>query len=183
MFTDMNIGTVDQNDPTTRKNIFWAFEVFLRRDERPLPLRIYYLVRGIQVIYYPILAMTALPVISVTIKILSRGNCGLSKNVTLYLLAMAAADLLIVIFDLIMRQIPIAYRASEHRPTAGPQSLGSKTKDYSDAHGKPLGRQEFLHELHEFNSDHGQLQDLQRSDHNAFHWQTASYKCSQYSIM
>ncbi|XP_069769044.1 probable G-protein coupled receptor 139 isoform X1 [Narcine bancroftii] len=110
MFTDMDIGTVDQNDPTTRKNIFWAFEVFLRRDERPLLWRIFYLVRGIQVIYYPILAMTALPVISVTIKILSRGNCGLSKNVTLYLLAMAAADLLIVIFDLIMRQIPIAYR-------------------------------------------------------------------------
>ncbi|XP_069797415.1 probable G-protein coupled receptor 139 isoform X1 [Narcine bancroftii] len=110
MFTDMYIGTVDQNDPTTRKNIFWAFEVFLKWDERPLHWRIYFLVRAIQVIYYPILAMTALPVISVTIKILSRGNCGLSKNVTLYLLAMAAADLLIVIFDLIMRQIPIAYR-------------------------------------------------------------------------
>ncbi|XP_067875337.1 probable G-protein coupled receptor 139 [Heterodontus francisci] len=41
---------------------------------------------------------------------LSRGKCGLSKCVTRYLVAMAAADLLVIIFDLILRQIPISYR-------------------------------------------------------------------------
>uniref|UniRef100_UPI00398E3FBB probable G-protein coupled receptor 139 n=1 Tax=Pristiophorus japonicus TaxID=55135 RepID=UPI00398E3FBB len=41
--------------------------------------------------------------------ILSRGMCGLSKCVTRYLVAMAAADLLVVITDLILRQIPIAH--------------------------------------------------------------------------
>ncbi|XP_067827977.1 probable G-protein coupled receptor 139 [Heptranchias perlo] len=46
----------------------------------------------------------------VTIVILSRGKCGLSKCVTRYLVAMAAADLLVVIVDLILRQIPIVYR-------------------------------------------------------------------------
>ncbi|XP_067883193.1 probable G-protein coupled receptor 139 [Heterodontus francisci] len=45
----------------------------------------------------------------VTISILSRKKCGLSKCVTFYLVAMAAADLLVVIFDLILRHIPIVY--------------------------------------------------------------------------
>ncbi|XP_067834227.1 probable G-protein coupled receptor 139 [Heptranchias perlo] len=45
-----------------------------------------------------------------TIMILSRGKCGLSKCVTRYLLAMAVGDLLVVITDLILRQIPIAYQ-------------------------------------------------------------------------
>ena len=45
-----------------------------------------------------------------TIVILSRGKCGLSKCVTHYLVAMAATDLLVIIFDLILRQIPIVYR-------------------------------------------------------------------------
>ncbi|XP_067909632.1 probable G-protein coupled receptor 139, partial [Heterodontus francisci] len=44
-----------------------------------------------------------------TIGILSRGKCGLSKCVTLYLVAMSAADLLVVILDLILRHIPIVY--------------------------------------------------------------------------
>ncbi|XP_078278527.1 putative G-protein coupled receptor 139 [Rhinoraja longicauda] len=46
---------------------------------------------------------------SVTIYILSRGKCGLSNCVTYYLVAMASADLLVVILDLIMRHIPIVY--------------------------------------------------------------------------
>uniref|UniRef100_UPI00398E7781 probable G-protein coupled receptor 139 n=1 Tax=Pristiophorus japonicus TaxID=55135 RepID=UPI00398E7781 len=41
--------------------------------------------------------------------ILSRGMCGLSKCVTRYLMAMAAADLLVIITDLMLRQIPIAH--------------------------------------------------------------------------
>uniref|UniRef100_UPI00398EC41E probable G-protein coupled receptor 139 n=1 Tax=Pristiophorus japonicus TaxID=55135 RepID=UPI00398EC41E len=45
----------------------------------------------------------------VTIMILSRGKCGLSKCVTRYLVAMATADLLVVILDLILRHIPMRY--------------------------------------------------------------------------
>ncbi|XP_078287778.1 FMRFamide receptor-like isoform X2 [Rhinoraja longicauda] len=46
---------------------------------------------------------------AMTIAILSRGRCGLSMCVTRYLVAMAAADLLIVILDLILRHIPTLY--------------------------------------------------------------------------
>ncbi|XP_041038132.1 probable G-protein coupled receptor 139 [Carcharodon carcharias] len=42
--------------------------------------------------------------------ILSLRNCGLSKCVTRYLVGMSAADLLVVIFDVTLRQIPIVYR-------------------------------------------------------------------------
>ncbi|XP_067879943.1 probable G-protein coupled receptor 139 [Heterodontus francisci] len=45
------------------------------------------------------------------IVILSRGNCGLSKCITRYLVAMAVADLLVIIFDLILRHIPAIYRS------------------------------------------------------------------------
>ncbi|XP_067878789.1 probable G-protein coupled receptor 139 [Heterodontus francisci] len=45
----------------------------------------------------------------VTIVILARRKCGLSKCVTRYLVAMAAADLLVIILDLILRHIPIVY--------------------------------------------------------------------------
>ncbi|XP_067911629.1 probable G-protein coupled receptor 139 [Heterodontus francisci] len=45
-----------------------------------------------------------------TIVILSKGKCGLSKCVTRYLVAMAEADLLVIILDLILRHIPIVYQ-------------------------------------------------------------------------
>ncbi|XP_067880002.1 probable G-protein coupled receptor 139 [Heterodontus francisci] len=73
-------------------------------------LKILWTLYDIEKIYYPILAVIGIPVNLVTIVILSRGRCGLSKCVTSYLVAMATADLLVVIFDLILRQIPIAYR-------------------------------------------------------------------------
>uniref|UniRef100_UPI00398EAD9B probable G-protein coupled receptor 139 n=1 Tax=Pristiophorus japonicus TaxID=55135 RepID=UPI00398EAD9B len=63
----------------------------------------------IEKIYYPLLAVVGVSMNLVTIVILSRGKCGLSKCVTRYLVAMATADLLVVFFDLILRQIPIAY--------------------------------------------------------------------------
>ncbi|XP_067882970.1 probable G-protein coupled receptor 139 [Heterodontus francisci] len=44
-----------------------------------------------------------------TIGVLSQRKCGLSKCVTRYLVAMSAADLLVIILDLILRQIPIVY--------------------------------------------------------------------------
>ncbi|XP_038642642.1 probable G-protein coupled receptor 139 [Scyliorhinus canicula] len=76
-----------------------------------LKLKILWAFYDIQKIYYPILAVVGVPVNAVTILILSRGKCGLSKCVTGYLVAMAAADLLVIIFDLILRQIPIVYRS------------------------------------------------------------------------
>uniref|UniRef100_UPI00398F7973 probable G-protein coupled receptor 139 n=1 Tax=Pristiophorus japonicus TaxID=55135 RepID=UPI00398F7973 len=64
---------------------------------------------SVQKVYYPLLAAVGVPANLVTIVILSRGKCGLSKCVTCYLVAMAAADLLVVILDLILRHIPIVY--------------------------------------------------------------------------
>ncbi|XP_062895510.1 probable G-protein coupled receptor 139 [Mobula hypostoma] len=45
----------------------------------------------------------------VTIVILSRGKCGLSEGVTRYLVAMVAADQLVVLFDVILNKIPMTY--------------------------------------------------------------------------
>ncbi|XP_067835415.1 probable G-protein coupled receptor 139 [Heptranchias perlo] len=73
--------------------------------------RTYFMLRSIQLIYYPLLAAVGVPVNLLTIVVLSSGKCGLSKCVTRYLVSMAAADLLVVIFDLILRQIPIVYRS------------------------------------------------------------------------
>ncbi|XP_067830244.1 probable G-protein coupled receptor 139 [Heptranchias perlo] len=56
----------------------------------------------IESIYYPILAAVGIPANLVTIVILSRGSYGLSKCITRYLVAMAAADLLVLIFEVIL---------------------------------------------------------------------------------
>uniref|UniRef100_UPI00398EE25A probable G-protein coupled receptor 139 n=1 Tax=Pristiophorus japonicus TaxID=55135 RepID=UPI00398EE25A len=56
-------------------------------------------------IYYPILAAVGIPVNMLAIVILSRGKCGLSKCITCYLVAMAAADLLVVITGVILNRI------------------------------------------------------------------------------
>ncbi|XP_067837850.1 probable G-protein coupled receptor 139 [Heptranchias perlo] len=74
-----------------------------------LTLRIFCALLDRQTIYYPILAVFAVPVNLLTIVILSRGKCGLSKCVTRSLVAMAAADLLVVIIDLILKKIPTLY--------------------------------------------------------------------------
>ncbi|XP_067881415.1 probable G-protein coupled receptor 139 [Heterodontus francisci] len=70
---------------------------------------------GLQSDSFPIIALeklnSVLPVTVnlLTIGVLSRGKCGLSKCVTCYLVAMSAADLLVIILDLILRHIPIVY--------------------------------------------------------------------------
>ncbi|XP_055486967.1 probable G-protein coupled receptor 139 [Leucoraja erinacea] len=93
------------------KNIFWALEyVSADYDWLTVDDRIWYALFVIQPVYYPLLGVVAVPVNTVTIVILSRGKCGLSKGVTRYLEAMATADLLVVIFDLIMKQLPMVYR-------------------------------------------------------------------------
>ncbi|XP_067874787.1 probable G-protein coupled receptor 139 [Heterodontus francisci] len=56
-------------------------------------------------IYYPVLAAVGIPVNPVAILILVRGKCGLSKCITYYLVAMAAADLMVVITAVILNQI------------------------------------------------------------------------------
>ncbi|XP_067837955.1 probable G-protein coupled receptor 139 [Heptranchias perlo] len=44
-----------------------------------------------------------------TIVVLSRGNCGLSKCITRYLLGMAVADLLVLIFEVVLYEIKDSY--------------------------------------------------------------------------
>ncbi|XP_072354311.1 uncharacterized protein [Scyliorhinus torazame] len=63
----------------------------------------------IQKIYYPFLVAVGVPINLLTIVILSKGKCGLSKGTTCYLVAMAAADMLVAILDSMLRQIPILY--------------------------------------------------------------------------
>ncbi|XP_067832964.1 probable G-protein coupled receptor 139 [Heptranchias perlo] len=102
---DRNLRTIDWNSP------FWMFQyLYAHYDSLSLDDRIYFALACIQVIYYPLLAVVGITVNLLTIVILSRGKCGLSKCVTRYLVAMAAADLLVVIFDLMLRQIPIVYQ-------------------------------------------------------------------------
>ncbi|XP_067834252.1 probable G-protein coupled receptor 139 [Heptranchias perlo] len=63
----------------------------------------------IENIFYPILAIVGVPANLVTIVILSRGSCGLSKCIARYLLAMAAGDLLFLIFQVVLCEINDAY--------------------------------------------------------------------------
>uniref|UniRef100_UPI00398F35C3 probable G-protein coupled receptor 139 n=1 Tax=Pristiophorus japonicus TaxID=55135 RepID=UPI00398F35C3 len=55
-------------------------------------------------IYYPILSAFGVPANLLTIVILCRGNCGLSKCISVYMVAMAAADLLVMILHVIVYQ-------------------------------------------------------------------------------
>ncbi|XP_067835713.1 probable G-protein coupled receptor 139 [Heptranchias perlo] len=59
----------------------------------------------IKEIYYPILAAVSIPANLMTIVILSRGNCGLSKCISVYMVAMATADLLVMIINIIVYHI------------------------------------------------------------------------------
>ncbi|XP_048408919.2 probable G-protein coupled receptor 139 [Stegostoma tigrinum] len=81
---------------------------------KPLKIRVRMVLRIMQFIYYPILAIVAVPANVVTIVILSREKCGLSRCVSHYLVAMAITDLLVIIFDLILRHIPFVYLEEQH---------------------------------------------------------------------
>uniref|UniRef100_UPI00398F7A93 probable G-protein coupled receptor 139 n=1 Tax=Pristiophorus japonicus TaxID=55135 RepID=UPI00398F7A93 len=59
----------------------------------------------IKEIYYPILAAVAVPANLMAMVILSRGNCGLSKCISVYMVAMATADLLVVIINVMAYHI------------------------------------------------------------------------------
>ncbi|XP_067874775.1 probable G-protein coupled receptor 139 [Heterodontus francisci] len=60
-------------------------------------------------IYYITIAVIGVPVNVVAIAILSRGKCGLSTCTTRYLVAMATADLLFIITDVILYQMKLYY--------------------------------------------------------------------------
>ncbi|XP_072884134.1 probable G-protein coupled receptor 139 [Hemitrygon akajei] len=60
-------------------------------------------------IYYTALAVIAVPVNIVAIVILSRGNCGLSRCISRYLVSMAVTDLLVIITAVILNRIPAIY--------------------------------------------------------------------------
>uniref|UniRef100_UPI00398E876C probable G-protein coupled receptor 139 n=1 Tax=Pristiophorus japonicus TaxID=55135 RepID=UPI00398E876C len=108
---DWNLTTVNWNVPTMDRSFIWEFDILYEHYNRiPLRIRIELALRAFKYIYYPLLAVVGVPVNVVTIVILSRGKCGVSQCVTRYLVAMAAADLLVIILDLILRHIPIVYR-------------------------------------------------------------------------
>ncbi|XP_067881617.1 probable G-protein coupled receptor 139 [Heterodontus francisci] len=110
---DQNLRPLDWNIITMRRSFSWEFDYLsYYYDLLTLDLRVKYSLLVLQKIYYPILAVVGVTVNMLTIGILSRGKCGLSKCVTRYLVAMAAADLLVIIIDLILRQIPIRFRDS-----------------------------------------------------------------------
>ncbi|XP_067910327.1 probable G-protein coupled receptor 139 [Heterodontus francisci] len=93
------------------RSFIWEFDYLSAYyDWYSLEYRIYYALVIFQHMYYPMLAIVGVPVNLLTIGILSRGKCGLSKCVTRYLVAMATADLLVIILDLLLRHIPIVYR-------------------------------------------------------------------------
>ncbi|XP_067884540.1 probable G-protein coupled receptor 139 [Heterodontus francisci] len=56
-------------------------------------------------IYYPILAIIGVPANLMTIVILFRGNCGLSKCISIYMVAMATADVLVLLINVMVYYI------------------------------------------------------------------------------
>ncbi|XP_067884335.1 probable G-protein coupled receptor 139 [Heterodontus francisci] len=109
--TGQNLRTIDWNVRRMNRSFIWEFDCLSTYyDWLPLDNRIYFTMKIIQHIYYPILAIVGVSVNLLTIGILSQGKCGLSKCVTRYLVAMSAADLLVIILDLILRHIPIVYQ-------------------------------------------------------------------------
>ncbi|XP_067909650.1 probable G-protein coupled receptor 139 [Heterodontus francisci] len=107
---EQNLRTIDWNVTTMDKSLLYWFDSLTADDDwKPLVWRISDALNMIQCIYYPFLAIVGVPVNLLTIGILSRGKCGLCKCVTHYLVAMSAADLLVIILDLILRHIPMVY--------------------------------------------------------------------------
>ncbi|XP_055521608.1 probable G-protein coupled receptor 139 [Leucoraja erinacea] len=64
---------------------------------------------AVYAIYYPVLVALGVPVNIVAIVILSRGRCGLSRCITLYLVAMSASDLMVLFTAVILQRISGIY--------------------------------------------------------------------------
>ncbi|XP_059509257.1 probable G-protein coupled receptor 139 [Stegostoma tigrinum] len=74
-----------------------------------LGIEMHYPIDSVLKIYYSILGAIGIPVNLVAILVLSRGKCGLSPCTTRYLLAMAMADLLFIITEVILWRIAYYY--------------------------------------------------------------------------
>ncbi|XP_059509230.1 probable G-protein coupled receptor 139 [Stegostoma tigrinum] len=110
-----NVRTFDGNGKTLEMGFIEMLNSLSAAFHRKtLKTRIRLVLRIMQFIYYPILAIVAVPANIVTIVILSQEKCGLSRCVSHYLVAMAIADLLVIIFDLILRHIPFVYLEEHH---------------------------------------------------------------------
>ncbi|XP_072356577.1 probable G-protein coupled receptor 139 [Scyliorhinus torazame] len=59
----------------------------------------------IKEIYFPVIATIGVPANMLTIVVLCRGKCGLSKCISFYMLAMATADLLVMIINVMVNHI------------------------------------------------------------------------------
>uniref|UniRef100_UPI00398F290A probable G-protein coupled receptor 139 n=1 Tax=Pristiophorus japonicus TaxID=55135 RepID=UPI00398F290A len=112
---DQNLKKMDWNVTTNGRSFILYFNYLVAHyEELPIVLRMRYALRITQYIYYPVLAVVGFAVNILTIVILPRGKCGLSRCVTRYLVAMAVTDLLVIILDVILRHIPILYQKELH---------------------------------------------------------------------
>ncbi|XP_059509220.1 probable G-protein coupled receptor 139 [Stegostoma tigrinum] len=110
-----NVRTVDGNSKIVGRGFIALLNSLSTASVRKPPsVCIRIILQIIQSIYYPILAIVAVPANVVTIVILSQKKCGLSRCVSHYLVAMAIADLLVIIIDLILRRIPFVYLVEHH---------------------------------------------------------------------
>ncbi|XP_062895981.1 probable G-protein coupled receptor 139 [Mobula hypostoma] len=71
-------------------------------------------IRHVSIVFYPILAAFGVPANLLTMVVLFRGNCGLSKCISLYMAFMAMADLLVMIvsviaYHIVMYQFPKSF--------------------------------------------------------------------------
>ncbi|XP_038654761.1 probable G-protein coupled receptor 139 [Scyliorhinus canicula] len=74
-----------------------------------MDIRLFLLMISVQEYFYYTLVIIGIPANFVTIVILCRGKCGLSKSITLYLLAMAVSDLLVIAFWVVFEHIAYYY--------------------------------------------------------------------------
>ncbi|XP_072132589.1 probable G-protein coupled receptor 139 [Mobula birostris] len=70
-------------------------------------------IRQVRIVFYPILTAFGVPANLLTMVVLFRGNCGLSKCISHYMFAMAMADLLVMMFciiaHIVMYQFPFTF--------------------------------------------------------------------------
>ncbi|XP_072132539.1 probable G-protein coupled receptor 139 [Mobula birostris] len=71
-------------------------------------------IRQVRIIFYPIIAAFGVPANLLTMVVLLRGNCGLSKCISHYMVAMAMTDLLVLMFcviayHIVMYQFPFSF--------------------------------------------------------------------------
>ncbi|XP_072893898.1 probable G-protein coupled receptor 139 [Hemitrygon akajei] len=71
-------------------------------------------IRHVAIVLYPILAAFGVPANLLTMVVLFRGNCGLSKGISHYMVAMAMADLVVMMvcvigYHIVMYQFPTSF--------------------------------------------------------------------------